>query len=216
MSARQIALAQGALLALGGAALAASLAWPHALPGEGIAARLAPVSGHLAHAWDAVLTARGAPAPADPSLTAAARRHALAALAQRPASGYAWTALAWAEHLAGRPDAALAALRASWRVTPHLRAIAPARVELGKAYWPMLDAAARAHLLDEINLARQADATRFRDASAGDARLAALWRLAEMRLATRAWERKPDPAAPGGAPAQAGRTTPPTLQGRAP
>ena len=137
--------------------------------GAGWAGAGPPKERHL----DAARHALAIGAPAAP--------HARAALAEAPANGYAWLALAIAEDRDGDRAAARRALSASWRWTPAARSLAPARVALAGPWWPDLPDAERGALLAELNLARQRDAAAFARRIADTPRLAALWRLAQAR-----------------------------------
>jgi len=171
-------LVQLALLALGAAGAALGPAWDGPAVPEDVAPHIAASMVldrkelHLANAWHAI--DRGA----EPKR---AVFHARAALAEGPASGYGWLALAWAEHLSGHTDAALDALARSWRWAPHSRNLALRRVVLGAAHWPRLTPEGRARLVAEMRLARQADMGLFHRLIAEDRGAAAIWRIARGR-----------------------------------
>lgn len=125
----------------------------------------------------------------DAATATALADHARAALRAGPASGYAWLALAWGDHLAGRDAPARQALATSWRVAPHVRNLAFARVLLASRWWPELDAEARAYLLAEMDRARSYEPEAFAARLAEDPRFASLWRLARARGLTPAYSR---------------------------
>lgn len=133
----------------------------------------------MAQSW---LTAANDAAPGERvALAGTAAEHARAALAEGPANGYAWLVLAWAEYIAGHEAHARAALAASWRWTPYSRNLSLSRALLESRWWPELASGERERLLDELLRANRGQRAAFAEERAGDARLAALWRLALAR-----------------------------------
>ena len=97
---------------------------------------------------------------------------------RRPADGYAWLALGWLRALADQDEAALDALRTSWKWAPQSRNLSLRRVMLASLMWPKLSAMDRQRAVAELRLARQSDGAAFRTLVETDARLSALWRIA--------------------------------------
>lgn len=125
----------------------------------------------LAHAWEAVRAGDG-----DRAAVFAHR-----SLAAAPNNAYAWLALAWAEALAGRDDAGIAALERSYALAPRSMPLAVSRVALAQRWWPRLSIERRKALLEEVRIARGLDAHAFNLAAAEAPRLAILHRMAQAR-----------------------------------
>ena len=125
----------------------------------------------LAHAWRAVRENDG-----DRAVVYAHR-----SLAAAPQNAYAWLALAWAEALAGRDDAGIAALERSYALAPRSMPLAASRVALAQRWWPRLSLERRRSLLEEVRIARGLDAHAFNQAAAQAPRLAILHRMAQAQ-----------------------------------
>ena len=137
----------------------------------------------MAQNW---LTAANDAAPGERvALAQTAAEHARTALAEGPASGYAWLVLAWAEYIDGHEAGARDALAASWRWTPYSQNLSLSRALLESRWWPDLTSGERERLLDELLRADRGHRAAFAEERARDARLAALWRLALARESTR-------------------------------
>lgn len=91
------------------------------------------------------------------------------AIAHRPVDAYAWTLLAVAETTARRPQAALAALRRSWRFAPYLLRLARLRARVGGRQWLLLTHQDRATLGRDLETIRDFDPKDF-EALLGDNR----------------------------------------------
>lgn len=133
---------------------------------------------HLAMARDWLVAAGVAETPKNIEFAERAAVHAQQALREGPANGYAWTFLAWAEHLAGHDDKAKAALAMSWRWTPNSSNIALTRAVLASRWWPELEPPDRERVLADMLAAYADDKLAVRAAMAADERLDAIWRLA--------------------------------------
>lgn len=125
----------------------------------------------LAHAWQAVR--------AGDDERAAIYAHR--SLAAAPENAYGWLALAWAEALAGRDDAGIAALERSYQLAPRSMPLAVSQVVLAQRWWPRLSVERRKALLSEVKVARGLDAHTFNLAAIEAPRLAILHRMAQTR-----------------------------------
>ena len=125
----------------------------------------------LAHAWRAVRSGDGDRAAI----------YAHRSLAAAPNNAYGWLALAWAEALAGRDEAGIAALERSYQLAPRSMPLAPSRVALAQRWWPRLSLERRRSLLEEVRIARGLDAHAFNQAAAQAPRLAILHRMAQAQ-----------------------------------
>lgn len=136
---------------------------------------------HLSLAWAEMEALQGIEDP-DTVAKGAARLigHARAALSEGPASGYAWLALAWGEHLAGRDGLAREALQASWRWAPDSRNLAYPRTVLASRWWPELGPESRGKILGEMHRAMVTGGKSFEDYVAATPRYAAIWRMARV------------------------------------
>lgn len=136
---------------------------------------------HLSLAWAEMELVQGLDDP-DAVAQGAERliAHARAALAEGPASGYAWLALAWGEHLAGRDGSAREALQASWRWAPDSRNLAYPRTVLASRWWPELGPESRGRILGEMHRAMVMGGQSFEDYVATAPRYAAIWRMARV------------------------------------
>ncbi len=122
----------------------------------------------LAHAWQAVRNSQGDRAAI----------YARRSLAAAPENAYAWLALAWAEALAGRDEAGIAALERSYHLAPRSMPLAVSRVALAQRWWPQLSVERRTALLEEVRIARGLDAHAFNLAASEAPRLRILHRMA--------------------------------------
>ncbi len=125
----------------------------------------------LAHAWEAVRENDGERAAI----------YAHRSLAAAPENAYAWLALAWAEALAGRDEAGIAALERSYALAPRSMPLAASRAALAQRWWPRLSLDRRRSLLEEVRIARGLDAHAFNQAAAKAPRLAILHRMAQAQ-----------------------------------
>lgn len=125
----------------------------------------------LAHAWAAVRDNDGDRAAV----------YAHRSLAAAPQNAYAWLALAWAEALAGRDEAGVAALERSYKLAPRSMPLAASRVALAQRWWRRLTVDRRRNLLEEVRIARGLDAHAFNQAAAKAPRLSILHRMAQTQ-----------------------------------
>lgn len=104
------------------------------------------------------------------------------ALANGPASSYAWLAFAWAEMLSGRDGTAKEALQRSWELAPESRNLAFARTLLAVRWWPELGIESRRRIFIDIHRARVQERNLFQRQLDENLRFAAVWALARMTL----------------------------------
>ena len=137
-----------------------------------------PKNFHVTQSWVWLASLQNADEATQKAGAEALVGHARRALEAGPASGYAWLALAWGEHMAGRDGSATEALQASWRWAPESRNLAWPRVLLGSRYWLELGPDSRGLILKEMYRARATHPDEFRDELALNPRFAAMLRLA--------------------------------------
>lgn len=156
----------------------AAIPLAYGAPSPPLRTRFDPKNFHVTQSWVWLATLQDADEETLASGAEALVAHARRALEAGPASGYAWLALAWGEHMAGRDGSALEALQASWHWAPESRNLAWARVLLASRYWTELGPDSRGLILKEMYRARAIAPDAYRDQVALDPRFAAIARLA--------------------------------------